>query len=296
MIVGSVISAASVRPEFCGLCHTPQYDIWKASDHEQVRCNQCHRSPSMFSIAEQRLELAGKTLRYPLGLYRKPAKAFIFNASCLRCHKEILYKTVEKNNIRMSHKEHEEQGYRCTDCHQKTGHNESGIQKYSMELCINCHTVAKCETCHTKKMVKGRTIIARKTYHANNWQQIHGAADIKTCNTCHSDFKNCKECHKTEIPHSTNWLNSHGKQAIDDQQSCMACHKQDMCNKCHQNVEMPHKPNWLSDHIPVVKNTGEKTCYKCHHEDGCFACHERHKHPGVKKEIMKELRRKAGLP
>ncbi len=298
----SLLVGLSTQPSFCQLCHQKKFKTWQQSSHQESVCNSCHQRSGILGMAVQRLEVVRMAVRYPSRLlFPKTITAAVTNDSCLRCHTDVRQNNVERNGIRMSHIEPDKAGYRCMDCHSGIVHNKklAGLGEPSLGICINCHTgdqTAKCDTCHVENVVlepRSRVTSWRLT-HGKNWRKLHGMGNLTTCETCHRSSAYCKRCHGTKIPHSSGWLNVHGKEAKNLSKSCTGCHKQSLCNNCH-GLKMPHPDSFLPKHASQVKKLGQKICDRCHHPDGCDGCHTRHIHPGVDPQIIEELRRDLGL-
>jgi hypothetical protein len=120
--------------------------------------------------------------------------------------------------------------------------------------------------------------------------------NLNTCQACHSKFY-CSTCHNTELPHSSSWIVSHGKEVKSSKEAsagCTQCHNESLCKNCH-SLEMPHPQSFLSRHSALVKKDGDKTCYQCHLKESCARCHKYHAHPGIPENKLKLLRGEAGL-
>lgn len=301
IIIISVLSGLSTQPKFCGTCHGQEYKSWKKSGHRASACNSCHRRPGFTGIMTQRIDMIRMVAKYRLRSDFEPSGTPIVNKSCLRCHANLISRSMSKNGIRMSHLEPDEAGYRCVDCHGGTAHgtDKPNIKRYSMGTCLSCHNgdqTQKCETCHveTTPLERRQVSTAWRITHGKNWRKLHGMADLKTCVACHRSGDYCRRCHQTEMPHPETWANVHGEQARASLKSCKVCHTTGFCYDCH-GLEMPHPNSFLKQHPSIEKKVGQETCNRCHQPDSCNVCHSLHIHPGIKPDAISDLRRKAGL-
>ena len=302
--VFSISNALSFRPSYCGFCHGDYVSSWKRSPHANIPCDACHAGGSGFAFAEGRVKYAAMLPAALSGLYPRPITATISNEACLQCHSQLLAKTVEKNAIRMSHKEILNASS-CTDCHSTTAHGSASTAKNYPELdkCLNCHNNTKasadCNKCHVNGAERIKPVgftSAWRTTHGENWRTAHGAGNLQTCRACHSeDF--CKRCHEIQLPHPDSWLNLHGsavKFSAAARAGCNVCHQKSLCDGCHK-LQIPHQEDFLKKHSSIAKEQGSKACENCHSEVSCDRCHSLHRHPGVPSEKLKLLRKGASL-
>lgn len=305
IIYFNLVGALGTMPGYCGLCHGPSYTAWKASAHGETKCSTCHGGTSAFGFVSGRLSLARMIPAQLTAYYKRPVTTTVSNDKCLGCHSHIVAKTIENGLLKVSHKEIISAGYECTHCHSTVVHGKAAIRKNvaEMEKCLSCHngTAASgaCDKCHIKADVVGRTERINGTWqitHGANWRKTHGMGNLSTCQTCHSKLY-CSRCHNTELPHSTGWLATHGKElkgSPEAQKSCMQCHRGALCQNCH-SMPMPHPNTFLVEHSKIVKEKGNESCYGCHLKEACTKCHTYHTHPGIPKDKLKLLRKEAGL-
>ena len=294
----------STQPFFCSSCHQRQSVTMRLSSHKNKSCNFCHRQRGILGMAEQRLEVLRMLAWYPADvlLLSTTITASVRNESCLHCHADISEAVIERNAIKMSHREPEQQNYLCTDCHRGIAHKDRvvGLGQSSMTVCLNCHTgdqTSDCDKCHDED-IRHRPppegTVWRFT-HGKNWRELHGLGTLTTCEACHQGGFYCKRCHGTDIPHPESWLNVHGEDAVKMPNSCAVCHKRSYCNSCH-GLDMPHPTGtFLKTHSSTVKKVGSKVCMRCHSRESCEKCHIRHIHRGVDPAIIEEVRKGLGI-
>ncbi|MEI8083812.1 MAG: cytochrome c3 family protein [Actinomycetes bacterium] len=137
------------------------------------------------------------------------------------------------------------------------GHSAMALEDAA--YCAMCHAMPFCNACHNgvkvaPGMTPGQKVIP-KDHRNPNWMQRHGPLFLQgkgLCASCH-DSLSCERCHKTPMPHPSNWLTGHqtgGKGNLD----CNVCHRnRDACQACHH---------------AGIKNAQlvEATCVRCHPE------------------------------
>lgn len=164
------------------------------------------------------------------------------------------------------------------------------------EYCAMCHEPQFCVDCHTGKKAKeggpAKPVIPAD-HKKKDWTSKHGGIFLArrgSCGSCHDD-PSCKRCHKTVMPHPTNWQAAHATAGEQDSEDCKVCHTdRSSCQGCHHDTvkraalvaknctpchdEMKHKP--ATDikhkafaehavHFDVYKKKGEPyTCDDCH--------------------------------
>lgn len=222
--------------------------------------------------------------------------------SCYRCHGLV----------------HSAQGLvateKCDACHPKgfelkppdhTKAFEQGQHKKRSNeqpaYCSQCHKSESCVECHRgkKKLPGGRTSkpVVPVDHKKTEWKAQHGPlflAQTGSCVSCH-DSKSCQRCHRTAMPHPSDWLKGHspdpgvGKEDCNvchaDRRSCQECHHDQVkraelieaaCTPCHE--EMKQKPPATIQnkgfathavHFKVAKRFGGKKdhpymCDDCH--------------------------------
>jgi hypothetical protein len=159
-----------------------------------------------------------------------------------------------------------------------------------------CHQSQFCVDCHNgKKAAEGgpKTPVIPKDHRRADWRSKHGGLFLAregACGSCHDD-PSCKRCHKTVMPHPTDWLTGHAKAGKLDSADCNVCHTdRSSCQECHHGTvkraqliaknctpchpEMKQKPATAiknkgfaehAVHFDVAKKKGEPyVCDDCH--------------------------------
>jgi len=300
IVVLAVLPAliATVYEPSCTGCHSmaAQVNAQKTSAHANVTCQACHQG----STAVRRFAFR-QTVMYGMVLKVLPvssAQASVSNTSCTACHAQGdvgkgANGMVTSNGLQIAHVPCT-RGQNCIDCHGGVGHLISTQLplSYSMSQCIACHTKhqldsSDCSKCHvggTPSTSQTSSRVSSSSFsitHGPNWEQLHGAGDLSTCTSCHSQ-SDCARCHGALVPHDAYIVTTHGKVAANAtaRQKCYTCHKdQKFCDDCH-GLTMPHPANFLTTHVAETKKVGESTCYNCHAKSDCDNCHAAHVHPG----------------
>jgi cytochrome c nitrite reductase small subunit len=121
---------AAGSPAFCTSCHSMKEvgASWKASQHKQFACIDCHLPDSNIAVQVSYKAKAGlhdlyhETLRaYPASISTSPEALGIANGNCMRCH----FSTIENTFM-------VEGGGNCLKCHHGvvhgTGTGKGGIK------------------------------------------------------------------------------------------------------------------------------------------------------------------------
>ena len=266
LVLLGVLYITSVPP-FCGnLCHEMKmyYDQWRASNHANVTCIDCHVEPGFFNQLHHKIialkELYAhitKTYEYPI----IPRELAPVDESCKRCHSGKREFSLS-GDLRMPHEKHVEIFHKepigalrglvhgaehaeinfeeasCIICHFNVVHAPSDADRRpQMELCVdNCHNGKRapdnCDLCHLKKNIPA-------SHNRPDWLKIHGSLSNdpkQNCKACHqwrpTNF--CGDCHKQRPKsHTATWRTFHGDRAKADRKGCNACHQDNFCMKCH---------------------------------------------------------------
>jgi hypothetical protein len=295
IFLANMVVASSPAPRFCGLCHQAEYSDWRASGHQEIGCNQCHQGPGVLGQGAQRLRVFSMIASAAVG--STDSSADVSSGVCLGCHESVAREKVTKNNLIMSHKEVIAARWNCGSCHREAVHKggDRRPNRGTMDRCLTCHNEmgadTECETCHVAdaRLRKVSDNTPWRVAHGPDWRSNHGLLDLNLCQNCHT-AQYCVRCHDIEdLPHSSGWLDTHGKTAKDERkrEACYVCHDKKACSSCH-GLPMPHPSDWLPNHLDVVKNQGKKGCLNCHMERGCDDCHSNHLHPGVDPRKLQE--------
>ncbi len=281
----AVFPMAADHTPACAICHTPRqaYTSTYGSAHEDIGCLACHRSPGVAGAVAS--DVRGWT-NLTSWVFRRPPRDFrVDNDSCLACHDVILDGVTRSKELKMSHREVIDTGWRCAECHGETGHSlapgKSILQTASMDRCFGCHIASKslgrCRLCHRRDVTKEKPDDPKTLgpiAHTTGWTDRHGTADNTQCPICHQGSF-CRDCHGIDLPHPSNsWPEDHGEVALNDDRTCRRCHAKDFCSNCHAGVVIPHAGDYLTGHMKTVKRPS--ACENCHVRKECLACHDSH--------------------
>lgn len=144
---------------------------------------------------------------------------------------------------------------------------------------------SNCSTCHgdvAHPRSEGQDIVERRPLelpHPSDWTQTHGvevAESPATCATCHQQ-RFCEACHfRSTFPHPKDWISKHGPaQMQEGPNACTLCHAPTFCAGCH-GTKIPHDPDWLGEHFRELQDKSTSPCYICHATTDCTICHAQH--------------------
>lgn len=301
LVLGSLLflSKATSAPSFCGACHEmrPEYETWRASAHEKIRCVTCHSGPGVQNRIRYGARIAREIKSHFLGSYYLPieVKEPVDDKICLSCHNPDRRPTPA-GDIKIPHDRHLEAGFRCTRCHYGAVHGKVAEREVTID-----GDWGKWDS------VFGRTQMVSQ----------HTRLRMEECLGCHQDEgieTGCGDCHEEKgMPGShrdADWLTGHGKLAVRDVGYCDKCHSltqslvrvhlgggvqeyarnNTFCSGCHSSKKPPsHAGDWRQRH-------GERgpepppECFVCHDQrpgsgaaasarTACLQCH-RGAHPG----------------
>ena len=210
------------HPE-CQTCHQQMFG--------ELQCSKCH-----LALKEMKL---------------KPITKLSHRGNYLKEHRESALKGVGAEVCGQCH----DQAF-CSDCHsQREGlkpsvkfpemverefiHRGDYLAQHSIDaktdqrLCLQCHGLSCCNSCHAREGVGRGSFRAPGNPHPAGWQNDHGRdarRDIIKCAACHDQgmSSNCIQCHQIGgvagglSPHPKGWeSNLHRDKAG----VCLACHK-----------------------------------------------------------------------
>lgn len=149
------------QPDFCNRCHVMNkyVDAWSRSPHRDVNCETCHTQPGFFGFVGGKVAGLQVVANYIRGDFTDDSfNASVSNASCLRCHEEILEHLITdpETEITVSHEHIMDNGGKCMNCHSTVAHLETvsiGSATFpTMDTCMKCHNgdlaPTDCEICH----------------------------------------------------------------------------------------------------------------------------------------------------
>lgn len=214
----------------CSNCHKPEH---KREEVKQERCDLCHHKKE-----EKKEEFTSTKLHR--------IHTFVHTVDCAMCHSDIIhtYKAAFSDN--------------CLDCHKEIKTLKTTKYRNQSFPHLRHKSVAKCETCHSKK------------------KEIHGKLIIgdASCRSCHHSQKNikCSKCHS--IPNIIqNGLSIAGFKGVEGYKSntidCKACHKKvkepsslvrikEACAKCHEEEYMDFVDEWQTSTMKTIKEVEKK--------------------------------------
>jgi cytochrome c nitrite reductase small subunit len=149
------------QPSFCNRCHVMNKYVaaWEQSPHKDVTCEICHTSPGFFGFVGGKIAGLQVVANYIRGDFNDDSfNAFVSNASCLRCHEDLLEKdfTDPETQVTVSHEHIMDNGGKCMTCHSTVAHGSAvpiGSATFpTMDTCMKCHNgelaPTDCEVCH----------------------------------------------------------------------------------------------------------------------------------------------------
>lgn len=288
---GAVGVTAVLRPG-CAACHLKGSfaSATAASAHAAVACTQCHGD----STFHGRVSFA---TRQVFGMYLPlqkvdPSTSLVPQAACLRCHGTINEGVSIAAGLRIVHAKCAV-GRDCAECHSTTAHG-AGVtwpRSTTMEMCFDCHGSGGvpdgCDVCHADRLPADRIRTGSfAVTHGPNYLRTHGLGLMRTCVPCHPASK-CARCHGAGLPHTADFVKTHGGAARAADAACEDCHQKAFCSDCHQ-YEMPHPAAFIKAHADAAASAGEAVCRRCHAEPDCVECHVSHVHP-MTEEQMRNL-------
>ncbi|HET6351069.1 MAG TPA: hypothetical protein VFG89_02915 [Coriobacteriia bacterium] len=299
--VAGFSAAAAVSPVFCSTCHLSAAHDLSLSPHKGISCDGCHRDTGAFGLVESRLWVAGMVIESPYrAIFPRGGETTVDRQRCINCHRRQLMITSLSNGVKMSHVAPVQDNWSCQRCHRDVAHGTKGrvLAVYTMGVCMGCHSngqadVNSCITCHpegVKPSARRLVPTAWNITHGPNWQKTHGMGDLTTCSTCHIK-RYCVACHQIDLPHPDTYLSVHGTDYLTfGDKTCLKCHQKSSCDGCHAGIEMPHPKPFMRNHRRTVERGGKAPCMRCHDQQSCDRCHSRHTHPGVPKQLLKQLK------
>lgn len=291
-----LLTSTTFNDSGCIACHRP---ATTSVSHGAMSCAECHRASGLAGVLGLRLRVVSMLLGAPFG--GAPPSVAVDSSRCLRCHSNVLTKTVSRRGVIMSHREPNDAGVACIECHGDGIHGgtRESAGRSEMSACLRCHVVsatsADCDTCHVPGVTRAQRLVGgtfTKT-HGPSWQQLHGMGDLNTCSACHTLIR-CESCHGVTLPHPDSWLSNHGRASLQAGSRCLRCHSESFCVECHQ-VDMPHPSGFRARHSTFATGHDDPRCLTCHSAQTCGDCHSQHLHPGLAADKVQGLRGRAGL-
>lgn len=285
------------RESFCSYCHASRQESksLKKTRHKDLSCLDCHQEPGISGFLRQKIDYTRWVAIALNDRDKKPGRAEVSNAACLKCHSAVAGKTISGYGIRVRHRDFLDTGAKCGDCHNSVAH--PGVTKPekspSMDRCMVCHNgktaSAKCDECHQNDIGSSIRMARREVVKTGVI-----AVSWNFCYRCHEEQR-CTSCHGVTMPHPPNWVSevAHAKPAFE---------KPDVCWRCHDLPQAPLQPTqsafmkscgchgtmgyhgnwpweyWRKNHGPIAigakPGDGEnENCYRCHSAKLCDFCH-----------------------
>jgi hypothetical protein len=259
---------------FCVSCHEMEqiFNQTLKTSHAEADCNSCHQRPGISGILEQNIEYAEMIAQH-YGIMGKVTSVSVPNQACMGCHGGVYERTIISGAIRVEHKQPQDAGYSCTQCHFEEGLFHADVvhlEKTSMNRCMNCHDGGKasalCSTCHVRKSFS----TVRKNF--NRYSKAK-TGEMTSCRACH-EVKKCLNCHEIQLPHESAWKDGgHAYNSFISPAICFECHAEKNCLKCHEKINA-HGKDWRKKHGKESKKSGDP-CMQCHdYERFCMLCHD----------------------
>jgi len=280
----TVAIAATSSYWFCAsVCHKVQDDTiaaYQNSSHNQVSCIACHLpsggNPVIFmyhkvksAIGELPMTFAN-TFELPLNPQSTVSLSSeeFPDTQCTQCHDMNTRKVTTSSGIIFDHTSHTNMGIRCTFCHNRVAHNETGL------------------------------LFVLKDPQSGN--QNHGHVDYMTmdgCYRCHSLDANaaapgqCSVCHEpgtdlTPADHKTStFMDNHGRMYIDmekrvEKATVETGQKSPTPDSVRENLRNLAEGEETGEGMakdfkwPVAPVGTVETCFTCHTKASCEDCHK----------------------
>jgi hypothetical protein len=236
---------ATSTPKYCSSCKATRQAALelKKSPHRGVTCTACHVAPGLSNQIKWRGHEWLNVWADYLNMRQTPVKGRRpGNASCLASHCHTLSTLpAQGHGVRFPHAAHlQMRNLTCVDCHTAVAHPKRGQSATQVSMAV-------CSMCHNKQ----------------------GAPS------------DCSFCHTTppakQDVHPTNYVKTHGIQALQDEAACLRCHhdKAAFCDACHANPTPAHfSGDWRFTHGATAAKD-EAACLGCHSkQDFCQQCHQ----------------------
>jgi len=263
-------------------CHKVQDDAVHAylrGPHNHVSCLNCHMpagaNPLIFmyhkvesGVGELPMTFAN-SFEVPLNSQSKVSLSSIEfpDTQCTQCHDMKTRQINTSDGLIFDHAVHSNLKIRCTFCHNRVGHNETGMALKGLQpktgekayYHADYMTMDGCFRCHS--------------------QDPNAVASGK-CSTCHSNTTNLVPAsHK-----AANFMNNHGTMYVKEMMSVSQAEKetgqksptpasvtQDLANLAAGKSTGPASSDDFK--WPVAPITTVNTCFTCHTKSYCESCH-----------------------
>jgi hypothetical protein len=306
-------------------CHKVQDDsiaAYNNSAHSQVNCYSCHMpanaDPVTFLL--HKVVALGEVYLTVTGDYEIPLNGeshlamdadHMGSGQCTQCHSDNREVTPTRGII-IDHEIHEENAVHCTVCHNRTAHNENGIELVNvdpttgeanhghedfmeMQACFRCHShepdaiaPGACEACHPPAFeLKPENHLMVGFYeqggesagHAELAQEASAEVSVTTTVAEEEAVEEASHEEDVEEGHEGEGVDLHALPSPAEINYCATCHSQQFCTDCH-GLPMPHPTGFQEDH-GVAGREAPEVCANCHAKGGagtsgtefCNSCH-----------------------
>ena len=291
----------------CDACHIQNAKSELASDNNYPKekdCLECHDRDKC-SLCHSDVNNAVHLMPVPTELIFSHKAHLESNVESLKASR--IARAERLNRITpFAKKESLDQKINCLTCHEQVKESIKSDDKYwpEMKTCRKCHEVTpdSCNLCHSN--LGERNFVPASHY--IGWVQRHQITAVAEgeglCESCHrgeirsskgtalkiseehvksEDTKACADCHRGDIwpeaIHDNNRLQSHGIDAMANQNVCNSCHQREECLNCHEHRGLSftdiHPSGWQFNHGDKARRQ-LPSCVACHREDDCLGCHQ----------------------
>ncbi len=247
------VIATSTRMFCTHSCHKVQDDAiasYKASAHANISCMACHEpvNANPMQFAKAKIKSGLEVIPTVRGTYTFPlnkGSAYALNAhemgskQCTQCH-GTNRKITPATGLKIDHAIHAKEGVTCTSCHNRAGHDESGIKlslkgnsKHEdfteMDACFRCHglegeheAAGECITCHPAGFE-----LVPETHKTGNWLNgEHSEAAKESLREYGAAGVEAEELLKEGV----------AERVAKPVEHCSTCHKKSFCDDCHNKL------------------------------------------------------------
>lgn len=281
--VAPIIMPNQIPDEACETCHnmntrnvTPTGDLIIPHDKHMdkaVTCVQCHSGVAHGKVATRKITYNTDYDRWDADLGRSIMSDIKFTKptmdTCMDCHKarKITVECESCHTTGMLPQSHLEEDFKFK--------NHGREAKQDLRYCNSCHSYM------SETIINGFDETPSYTHYFRGGEPKDQTVSISTY-AKENSF--CKDCHSQKPEsHKSGFNSSHGKLAIEKQETCVICHdyqrsgngaaSNTACASCHPSSHSNNR--WRTRHpVPLAENqklTG--SCYLCHSVNTCSSCH-----------------------
>lgn len=152
LVVGAVEYTS--RTQFCSSCHEMKaaYTGWEKGIHgvrwendkrKEIHCYGCHTDKGLVATVKTKLNgLKEVYIHFTQEVDMDKVQTSVPDRRCLECHKDDVQENQQnpdKQHIVDFHKQHQNLGFTCMDCHRGVGHSQQRFDGFTKESCKTCH-------------------------------------------------------------------------------------------------------------------------------------------------------------